>query len=436
MPNAFEDPATEKAPENMDTVQTIALLQSSASDKLEEAMTADGRSTEELLQKLAEAKQANAYDERRNLTEVLRQRLDIADIRGEERPKAILDALASVYAKDEYSELRQKSIMDEIPKDNSDAIVCVLLDQRFSNSKHILYSLEDIEIREKIYQDLKQNNTLDKAVTLVSTTRDMSTKTRLFEDLATWLPYNSSDEGKELMGPYGGYNYLKKEVASKLLEKERETFYRLLEGGAIDIDGLESNLKDEPDEVLTDVLMHVITIDDASRILKFIHNKETILTAIPELDQAALPPESRTIVTETMQRLANSFDAPPQIAPLGYLRERDESMASYVIPNKFIIALRDGDDHATIAWSNTHTFLEHKQLAKSIGNVPSALCSGGQIEIVKTEGKPLQVTFEGRSGAYGPYNKTYLERFKQAMTEELQRELGPDIEVVINQSKT
>ena len=87
--------------ENIDTDHVIALLQNSAFDKVEEAIATDGRSTEDILRQLNEAKQTKDYDAKRSLTEALLQRLDIADIRGEERPKEILDALGSIYAADE-----------------------------------------------------------------------------------------------------------------------------------------------------------------------------------------------------------------------------------------------------------------------------------------------------------------------------------------------
>lgn len=439
MPEIFEGhepPQEHKAKsENTDTIHTIALLQNFALDKLDEAITADGRSTEDILRKLDEAKQAKDYDAKRGLTEALRQRLDIADIRGTERPKEILDALASIYAADEYSKARQDIMMNDMPKDNPDVLVHALLDKRFSNSTHLLYSLEDKEVREKIYLALKNSNAADKAVTLVSATKDLSTKIRLFEDIAVWLPQNSSNEARKVMDSYGGYNYLKRDVAVELLKQDKETFNRFLESGAIDIDGLEDRIKDEPDESLANVLMHVVTIDDASRVMKFMRSKDTLLTTIPELERAVLPPESRAIVAENMQRLADAFDAPPQIRSLGYLRKRDESMQSYDIPNKFIIALKDGENRATIAWSNTKDLFEHKHLAQRIGDISKALCAGGQVELVQLEDGKLQIIFEGRSGTFGPYNQTFLERFKQAITEHLQRELGADVEVVVHPSK-
>jgi len=421
--------------ENADTTQAIALLQNSALDKLDEVITADGRSTEELLRKLDEAKQANDYNTRRDLTEALRQRLDMADMRGQERPKEILDALASVYTSDEYSKVRQDIMMSEIPKDNPDVLAHALLDKRFTNSNSLLYSLEDKEIREKIYQALKTNNAVDKAVTLVSTTKDLAAKVPLFEDLAAWLQQNSSNEAKKAKDSYGGYNRLRQEVAFALLNQERETFNRLLGNGTINIEGLEDCLKDEPEESLINTLMHVITIDDASRVIKFMQSKEILLTTIPELEHSALPSESRLVVAANMQRLAASFDAPPKIRSLGQLQKKNESKPSYTVPNKFIVALRDGDDQATIAWSNTEIFYEHKQLAESIRNVSTALCAGGQIELITAEDGHLQVVFLGRSGAFGPYNKTFLEGFKQAITENLQHEFGLDVEVVIQPSE-
>jgi len=99
------------------------------------------------------------------------------------------------------------------------------------------------------------------------------------------------------------------------------------------------------------------------------------------------------------------------------------------------VALRDGDNQATIAWSNTDVLYEHKQLADRLGNVNKALCSGGQVELVSAEDGHLQVVFLGRSGAFGPYNQTYLEGFKQSIKEGLQRELGPDVEVIIQPSE-
>jgi hypothetical protein len=169
--------------ENVNTINAIALLQNSALDKVEEAITADGRSTEEILRQLDEAKQGKDYAAKRSLTEALLQRLDIADIRGGERPKEILDALDSIYVSDEYSKVRRDTIMDEIPKDNPDVLVHTLLDKKFSNSTRLLYFLKDNEVREKIYQALKNNNAVDKAVTLVSSTKDIPSKIRLFEDI-------------------------------------------------------------------------------------------------------------------------------------------------------------------------------------------------------------------------------------------------------------
>lgn len=421
--------------ENMDTNHAIALLQNSALDKVAEAITADGRSTEELLRQLDEAKQSANYDEKRSLTEALRQRLDMTDIHGTERPKEILDALESVYAKDEYSKLRQETIMNEIPKDDPELLIHALLDDRFSNSTQLLYSIADNEIREKIYRALRNNNAVDKAVTLVSTTKDLPAKIRLFEDVATWLQHNSGDEVKKVMDSYGGYNRLKQEVAVGLLNKDRETFKRLLENGVIDIDGLEDRIKDEPDESLIDILMHVISIDDASRAMKFIRSKDALLAAIPELDRAPLPQEYRAAVADNMQRLAHAFDAPPQIHSLGYLRKKDENMRSYEIANKFIIALRNGDNHATIVWSNTKELYEHKHLAQRIGNITKALCAGGEVELIQLDDERLQVVFQGRSGTFGPYNQTFFERFKQALTEQLQRELNTEVEVVIRPSQ-
>ncbi|KKR03532.1 MAG: hypothetical protein UT32_C0050G0005 [Parcubacteria group bacterium GW2011_GWC2_39_14] len=338
MSTQFKEPVLpqkqEPKTENADTIQAIALLQNSALDKLDEVITAEGRSTEDLLRLLDEAKQAKDYNAQRDLTEALRQRLDIADIRGQERPKEILDAIASVYSPDEYSKVRQDIMMAEIPKDNSDVLAHALLDKRFSNSNSLLYSLEDIEVRERIYPTLKENNAVDKAVTLVSTTKDLSAKIRLFEDLAAWLAQNSSEEAKKTKDSYGGYNRLKQEVAFKLLKQERETFDRLLGNGTINIEGLEDCLKDEPEESIVNALMHVITIDDASRIIKFMHSKDSLLSTITELEQSALSPESRAAVAGNMQRLAVSFDAPPQIRSLGQLNKRDESKSSYTVPNE------------------------------------------------------------------------------------------------------
>ncbi|PIZ95176.1 MAG: hypothetical protein COX81_01370, partial [Candidatus Magasanikbacteria bacterium CG_4_10_14_0_2_um_filter_37_12] len=410
-------------------------LQNSAFDKVEEAIATDGRSTEDILRQLNEAKQTKDYDAKRSLTEALLQRLDIADIRGEERPKEILDALGSIYAADEYSKVRRDSIMDEIPKDNPDVLVHTLLDEKFSNSTSLLYSLENNDVREIIYQALKDNNAVDKAVTLVSATKDLTEKIRLFEDIDLWLRSNLSNEAKKAIGSYGGYNRLKRDVAVELLSQDREMFNKLLECGVIDIDGLEDRIKDEPDESLAELLLHVITIDDASRVMKFIRNKDALLTTVSELDRATLPQESRGAVVDNLQRLAAAFDTPPQIRSLGHLRKRDENMQSYEIPNKFIIALKDGEDHATIVWSNTRDFGEHKHLAQRIGNISKALCAGGEVGLIELGDGRLQVAFEGRSGTFGPYNHTFLERFKQALAERLQRELNTEIEVVIRPSK-
>jgi len=426
---------SETKSENTDTIHTIVLLQNFTLDKLEEAITVDGRSTEDILRQLDEAKQAKDYKAQRGLTEALRQRLDIADIRGTERPKEILDAMTSIYAADEYSKARQDIMMNEIPNDSPDILIHTLLDKRFSNSTHLLYSLEENEVREKIYHALKNNNATDKAVILVLTMQDLSAKIRLFEDITTWLQHNSSDEAKKVMDSYGEYNRLKRDVAVKLLEQDRETFSRLLESGTINLDGLEDRIKDEPDESLANILLHVITIDDASRAMKFMRSKETLLTASHELSRAALPPESRATVAENMQRFTSAFDAPPRIRSLGHLRKRDESIESYDISNKFIIALRDGENHATIAWSNTKDLFEHKHLAQRIGNVTKALCAGGEVELVQLENERKQVEFKGRSGTFGPYNHTFLERFKQAIAEQLQRELGTEVEVAIHPSK-
>lgn len=420
--------------ENMDVIHAIALLQNSALGKVEEAIMADGRSTEEILRQLDEAKQSGDYEARRSLTEALLQRLDIMDIRGGERPKEILEALKSIYAADEYSKVRRDTIMDEIPRDNPDVLVHALLDEKFSNSTSLLYSLEDSEVRKKIYQALKKNNAVDKAVILVSSTKDIQSKISLFEDIDLWLRSNSSDQAKKAMGSYGGYNRLKRDVAIELLGQDRDTLNRFLESGMIDIDGLEDRIKDEPDESLAELLLHVITIDDASRVMKFVRSKDTLSTAIPELDRAALPQEFRSAVVDNIKRLATAFDAPPQIRSLGYLRKRDENMQSYEIPNKFIIALRDGEEHATIVWSNTRDFGEHKHLAQRIGNITKALCAGGEVELVQLGDERLQVVFGGRSGTFGPYNHTFLERFKQALSEQLQRELDTEVEVVINPS--
>lgn len=423
--------------ENMDTDHVIALLQNSALNKLEEAITADGRSTEEILHQLDAAKQNNDYDAERGLIEAIRQRLDIADIRGGERPEELLDALRNVYAADEYSQVRQNSIMDEIPKDNPDVIVHILLDEKFSNSTSLLYSLESNDVRERIYQALKNNNAVDKVVTLVSATKNLPEQIRLFEDLYLWLQSNSSDEAKKVMrSPYGKYCYLKRDIAVELLSQDRETLNRFLESGMIDIDGLENYIKDKPDELLVELLLHVITIDDASRVIKFIHSKDTLLAAIHKLDHAALPPEYHDAVINNMQRLATAFDAPPQILSLGYLRKRDENMKSYEISNKFIIALKDGEDCVTIAWSNTRRFSEHKHLAQHIGNISKALCTGGEVEIIELDDGGLQVVFKGHSGTFGPYNHTFLEGFKQALSEHLQNELHNNkIEVIIKPSK-
>ncbi len=421
--------------EDMDKMHSIALLQNAALNKVKSAVETDERRTEDIVREIEEADKNKDYSAQRVLIEVLRQRLDIADINGTERPKAILDALAKVYAADEYSEARQKVMVEEMPTDNPDVIAHTLLDNRFSKSLQLLSSIKDIQVRESVYQVLKSKNAASLAVTLVSTTRDNSLKTKLFEDLASWLKNSSNEEAKKVKSPSGRFFDLKSDVAVLLLRTDSETFNRLLENEVIDIDGLERNIGGEPDERLLDILMHVKTADDASRVFKFMSSKETILSAIPKLDSAALPPELRTKVVENMQRLVAAFDNKPQIHSLGRLRPRDKSMASYNIANKFIIGLREGEDSATIAWSNTEDFWEHKQLSERVGNIPKALCAGGQVELVQPESGCLQVVFKGFSATYGSYNKSFLEGFKQAIAERLKLELGTEVEVVVEASK-
>lgn len=421
--------------ENINTAYAISLLQNFALEKMEEAATADGRSIADLLRQLDEARRTQNYDARYAVTEVLRQRLDIADIRGAQRSQEILNALKNVYAADEYSKMYQNILLAEMPKDDADVLIHVLLDKKFSNSTHILYSLKNNEVREKIYQALKSNNAADKSATLVSTTEDLPTKTRLFEDITAWLAQNSSEEAKKVMDSYGEYNRLKRDIAVELFNRDTETFGRFLERGMIDIDGLEDTIKDESDETLANILPHVITADDAARVIKFIRDKDALLAASRELSLSALPPESRAVVAENTRRLADAFDASPNILSLGYLRERGENAKSYDILNKFIIALRNGEHRATIAWSNTQDFFEHKLLAQHIGKIPKALCAGGEIQLIRLENKKLQAVFQGRSGTFGPYNQIFLERFGQAIAEHLRRDLNADVEVVIHPSE-
>ncbi len=420
---------------NMDAHDAIALLYDCALKNVVEMVSADGRSEEDVLLQLDAAKQAKDYKAQADLVEALRQRLDIADIQGKEQPQKILGALSSLYLSGQYSKARQSIMLDKIPRDDLDVLIFALLDKKFSDSNHLLYSLEDNEIRKKIYQILIDKNEIDRAVTLISTTKYIPEKIYLFEKITAWLKQNPSEEAEKIMSAYGSYAMLRRDIGIELLKRDREAFTRLVADGIFGLDGLEDYLIKEPDESLTDILLHVVTVDDALRVIKFIRSKATLLVASSELSQAVLPQESRSVVTKTIQRLIDAFEAPPQFYSLGYLSKKDRDAKSYEISNKFIIALRDGERRATIAWSNTQNFFEHKQLAQRIGNVTESLCAGGEVEINPLENERLQVVFKGRSGTYGPFNCAFLEHFKKAIEEQLRHELGAEIEVVIHESK-
>lgn len=416
----------------METVHAIALLQDAALGKLEEAVAADGRSAADIFRELDDAK-GKDYKAQSDLIEALRQRLDIGDIRGAERPKDILEALNKVYASDQYSDARQELLNNEMPKDDPDLLVDALTDVKFSNSDRLLYSITD-DAREKIYETLKGKNAAKKLVGLVSATKDHAMKIHLFEDLAAWLPQNPSDEAKKEMDSFGGFNRLKRDVGFELFKEDRMAFFRFLEGGTINIEGLEGFIKNEPDESLKSILLHVKTKEDASLVMKFIRSKDALLAVVPELDRADIPPDLRDTVANIARRLVATFDAPPQIYALGRLRQRDASVKSYDEPNKFIIALRDGESRATIAWSNTKDFYEHKDLARRIGGLPKSLCAGGTVELTPLEDGRTRVVFKGRSGTYGPYNDIFLAHFKESMAEYLRREIGTEVEMIINAS--
>lgn len=429
----MREPVSEQ---NLEIDRVKAILHNSALDKLEEAVATDGRRAEDLIQQLDTAKQAKDYTAQRGLVEALLQRLDISDIRGLPASQEILEALNQVYVRASYSAVRQNILLEQTPKDDSTLLVDALIDEKFPDSTRLLSSIASEEVRTEVFEALKNKNAVKQVVSLVAVTRDRAVQVPLFEDLTSWLLQNSSIAAKEARETsYSEFNHIKREIGTELLKKDQLAFFHLLEKGFVTIGGLEDRIKDESDESLQSILLHVITLEDASHVIKFIRSKEALLTSESGLESALLGAEFHGSLKDRIQRLAAAFDAPPLIQSFGRLRERDASMSSYDVSNKFIVGLEEGENRATIAWSNTKELYEHKLIAQRVGNIPKSLCAGGQVELVSLEGGRIQVVFEGRSGTFGPYNQVFLERFKDAMAESLREELSTEVEVVVRPSQ-
>lgn len=401
--------------------------------RLETSIAVDGRSVEEVIGLLEKAGEAHDYTAQRGLLETLRQRLDIADIKGEGRSAAIIAILRKAYTRDQYSELLQESFVNELPKDDVDTIVDALADERFTNNIRIQFSLEN-SVREGVYRKLKEKSDVKMMVSIVSFTSDLVVKMRLFEDLSDWISHDGSSAAEQETGQYGSFTRLKKDVSNQLFRADRLNFFRLLERGLLALDGLDDLVSKESDEALRDMLQHVTTIDDASLIMKFVRKRETLLSLVQEVRHALLSPEEASLAADIASRLAAAFTEPAKVYRLGRLRSRDPGADKYEVPNKFIMGLGEGNRQITIAWSNTKDIFEHKDIARRVGGLPKALCGGGAIELEPLDDGRTRVVFEGRSGTFGLYNETLLQHFTDALSEHLRQDLGTDVEVVIKPS--
>ena len=307
----------------------------------------------------------------------------------------------------------------------------LLLDEKFSSKYKLLEKVGDDESLRQLFELTKVNLSIVEMI--VRKMQSSESRIGILKEIVDAI--NGEPDEKVRARQTGDYSLgtIRKEILRSLVSGgNTERVLSLIDEGYLEVSDAKSLIHEIPsDGLLLSLASRCRDKKSATYIFKFITDK-TVFAKIVEShgeEFKNLSESDRTDVVALAERFGEVLVNQSEVYPTDSFKET----------NKFIVGIPSDENKLFVAWSNTESHEYHKDIFTTLSKArgkkfPENLRSGGYVEIQDEKDGKRKVVFSRSSGDFGNYSNRLLELYKDAILNELKKELGEQVDLQIEVS--
>jgi hypothetical protein len=419
---------------NPEIAHRLAIIEDQAINALKQEIEINNLSLDNLILKYRSAGKNDDYSEQEKILELLRQVSDYSILKGGKYDEKAKREFKKNYEDLTYSEKTQNIIIDGISKTDLEVGGKLLVDDKFSLKDELLEKIGDNDDLLKKLYNLTHDN-LDVADLLVSKAENSDTKINILKDALKGIGEIKDSKKRNEKMENSSLNSIKRNVAEGLVRNEEyDTVLQLIEEGCLEVRNLRGVVHAmNSDKFLYDLASKSSNSKEVVYLFKFIADAEIFAEIVKNNGESLvkLPESEKQNIVVLAEKFLHALTHNPEIYQVGNLQEDTT--------NKFIVGISSENNTIYIAWSNTADHEYHKDIFEALSRnsgkeFPEVLRSGGWLE-TSSEGNKIRLTFLRSSGDFGNYSQRVLEKFRENISAELQKQFeNKEIELEIKVS--
>lgn len=407
---------------NPEVAHRLAIIEDRVINILRQEVEIGNLSFDGLLSQYRTAAEKYNYQEKRKVSELLKQISDYNILRGDDYDEMLREEFKKRYESLTYSEKTQGVLIEGIDQSDLDVGARLLTDEKFSLKTKLLEKIGDNDDSLKKLYGLTQEN-LNVVNLIVNASENPDTKVDILKDVFGFINKIQNGESKEEKLKDYSFDSMRRHIAEVLVHKgEHSSVLRLIDEGYLEIRNLKGLFHEvDSDQFLYDLASRSKDGNEVTYLFKFIADKGIFSRIIEDSGQslAGLSEQEKQNKVALAKKFFGALSKSPEIHQVGDLTES----------NKFVVGIPSKNDVLFLAWSNTDEHKYHKDIFQSLSRssgqrFPDNLRSGGWIEVQRKEGNQFHIVFSRSSGDFGNYGHRVLSRFKENILKILQEKLG------------
>lgn len=422
------------AEKNPEIAHRLAIIEDQVINDLRQEIEINNLSLDDLILKYRSAGKNDDYQEQEKFLELIKQVSDHNILRGGNYDEKAKRELKKNYEDLTYSEKTQNTIIDGIGKNDLEVGGKLLSDEKFSLKDELLEKIGDNDNSLKKLYALTCDN-LDVADLLVSKVENADIKVSILKDVLKGINEIKDSKRKKGKMEDSSFRSIRRNIAETLVRKnEYDSALQLIDDGYLEIRNMRGIFHEiNSDQFLYDLVSRSSDSKEMAYLFKFIADAEVFAEIIKNNGQflAKLPESEKQNIVALAEKFLHALTHNPEIYQVGDIQEDNT--------NKFVVGISSENSTIHIAWSNTANHEYHKDIFKTLSRnsgkeFSETLRSGGWIE-TNSENNKIRLTFLRSSGDFGNYSQRVLEKFRETISAELQKQFkDKDIELEIKVS--